>query len=74
MDYAARAEQLADQVDTEFANLSDSQALELAAIYAQLAVAQQARRIADALESANSDEPPTAADGRYRLDTDLENM
>ncbi|MEU5853969.1 hypothetical protein ABZ799_01455 [Nocardiopsis dassonvillei] len=72
MDYAARAEQLADQVDTEFADLSDSQALELAAIYAQLAVAQQARRIADALGAAH--EPQQAADGRYRLNTDLEGM
>lgn len=77
MDYAARAEQLASKIDTPYiddAALSGDEALKLAEVRALLAIAEQARRIADALEYANSHEPPRAKDGRYRLNADLEGM
>jgi hypothetical protein len=76
MDYAARAEQLASKIDTPYtddADLSGDEALRLAEVYAQLEIAHQAKRIADALEGAH-DRPERGRDGRYRLNTDLEDM
>lgn len=78
MDHRKRAAHLMDSVTNDLGEVytdSTSQAIVAAAqVHATLALEAQAKRIADALEAANSDEPPRSSDGRYRLDTDLDGM